>query len=75
MVILAIGFEHVEHNRLLKELKIDFDGRGNIYTDDMHQTSIPGIFSAGDAATGASLVVTAIKEGRAAAEAINDYLV
>jgi glutamate synthase (NADPH/NADH) small chain len=72
MVILAVGFEHVEHNRLLKELKIDFDGRGNISTDDSHQTNIPGIFSAGDAATGASLVVTAIKEGRAAAESIND---
>jgi glutamate synthase (NADPH) small chain len=74
IVILAVGFEHVEHNRLLKELKIDFDARGNIYTDDTHQTSIPAIFSAGDAARGASLVVTAIKEGRAAAEAINNYL-
>ena len=48
---------------------------GNISTDDSHQTNIPGIFSAGDAATGASLVVTAIKKGRAAAESINNYLV
>jgi glutamate synthase (NADPH/NADH) small chain len=74
LAILAIGFEHVEHNRLLKELNIEFDQRGNIKTDLMHQTNIPGVFAAGDAHQGASLVVTAIKEGRTAAEAINSYL-
>jgi len=74
MVILAIGFEHVEHNRLLEELGIDFNHSGNINTDYMHQTNKSGVFAAGDANSGASLVVTAIKEGRAAAESINAYL-
>lgn len=74
MVILAIGFKHVEHNRLLKEFEIDFDNRGNINIDNVHQTNKPGVFAAGDASTGASLVVTAIKEGRTAAKSINAYL-
>jgi glutamate synthase (NADPH/NADH) small chain len=74
LAILAIGFEHVEHNRLLRELEIEFDSRGNIRTDTMLQTNINGVFAAGDAHTGASLVVTAIKEGRSAAASINTYL-
>ncbi len=74
LVILAIGFEHVEHNRLLKELDLEFDQRGNIKTDARRQTSKAAIFAAGDSVTGASLIVTAIKDGRVAAAAINEYL-
>ena len=49
------------------------DARGNVATDD-YQTSIPGIFAAGDARRGQSLVVWAIAEGRKSAEAIDRYL-
>jgi len=40
----------------------------------MQETNIPGVFAAGDANSGASLVVTAINEGRIAAKSINAYL-
>ncbi len=49
------------------------DQRGNIATEN-YQSSIPGVFAAGDARRGQSLVVWAIAEGRKAAEAANEYL-
>lgn len=74
LVLLAMGFVHVEHNKLLDDLEVQFDPRGNIKYDSDYQTSSKGVFVAGDAGTGASLVVRAIYHGRKAAEAINDYL-
>lgn len=74
LVLLAMGFVHVEHNKLLDELKVQFDQRGNIKYNNDYQTSSNGVFVAGDAGTGASLVVRAIFHGRKAAEAINNYL-
>ncbi len=74
LVFLAMGFVHVEHNRLLQDLNLDFDGRGNIETPQPYQTSKEGVFTAGDANMGASLVVRAIYHGRQAAEAVNEYL-
>ena len=75
LVLLAMGFLHVEHNRLTDELGIEFDDKGNIKCGGAYATSADGVFVAGDAATGASLVVRAIHHGREAAKAINKYLV
>ena len=74
MVLLAMGFLHVEHDRLVDELEVELDSRGNIAGKDGYATSVPGVFTAGDAGTGASLVVRAIFHGREAAAAIDGYL-
>jgi glutamate synthase (NADPH/NADH) small chain len=74
LVLLAMGFVHVEHNKLLDELEVQFDQRGNIKFNSDYQTSSKGVFVAGDAGTGASLVVRAIYHGRKAADAIDGYL-
>jgi glutamate synthase (NADPH/NADH) small chain len=73
LVLLAMGFAGPRRRGLLKALNVDLDSRGNIATDDF-QTSIKGVFAAGDARRGQSLVVWAIAEGRKAAAAINRYL-
>ena len=74
LVLLAMGFLHVRHGRLLEELGVDYDARGSIRTDDQGHTSVRGVWSAGDAATGASLVVRAIFQGRQAARSIGEAL-
>ncbi|MDP6685685.1 MAG: FAD-dependent oxidoreductase, partial [Candidatus Omnitrophota bacterium] len=74
LVILAIGFIHPEHGRLLKELKLEFDPRGNVKTDPTYMTSVKGVFSAGDMRRGQSLIVHAIAEGRRTAHFIDKYL-
>jgi glutamate synthase (NADPH/NADH) small chain len=58
---------------LILHLGAALDARGNLATSE-YQTSIPGIFAAGDARRGQSLVVWAIAEGRQSAEAINRFL-
>jgi len=73
LVLLAMGFVHVVHRGLIEQLDLELDSRGNVVTRD-YMTSIPGVFAAGDAARGASLVVHAIYAGRQAAEAIDRYL-
>jgi glutamate synthase (NADPH) small chain len=74
LVLLAMGFLHAEHNRLTDELGVEFDEKGNIKCRDVCATSADGVFVAGDAGTGASLVVRAIHHGREAAKTINNYL-
>jgi glutamate synthase (NADPH/NADH) small chain len=74
MVLLALGFLHVKHSRLLDEMQCAFDERGNIKVGPDYATSVPGVYAAGDAHTGASLVVRTIWHGRRAAEAINRFL-
>jgi glutamate synthase (NADPH) small chain len=74
LVLLAMGFVHVKHNKLLEDLEVGFDGRGNIAYNDQFATSTPGVFTAGDAGMGASLVVRSIFQGREAAKAIDTYL-
>lgn len=73
LVLLAMGFVHVEHGRAVTDPEVEFDGRGNIKADSYH-TSVEGIFTAGDANTGASLVVRALNHGRLAAESVHDWL-
>jgi glutamate synthase (NADPH/NADH) small chain len=74
LVLLAMGFVHVEHGPLLHELGVSTDSRGNIITDANLMTSVPGVFGAGDAVMGASLVVRAIDMGRRAADGVRRYL-
>lgn len=74
LVFLATGFLHIEHNKFLEDLELKLDQRGNVMLDEYFSTSSPGVFVAGDSATGASLVVRAISHGRKAAEAINQQL-
>jgi glutamate synthase (NADPH/NADH) small chain len=74
LVLLAMGFVHVEHSKLLTDLGVQFDSRGNIQTDKNYMSSVPGVFAAGDAVRGASLVVWAINQGRQAAQAVDTYL-
>jgi glutamate synthase (NADPH/NADH) small chain len=74
LVLLAMGFTGPVRSRLLVDLGVELDGRGNIATDGAHRTSVPGVFAAGDAHRGASLIVWAIREGRDAAESIDRWL-
>ncbi len=74
LVLLAMGFIHVQHSKLLEDLAVEFDNRGNIKSSGGYATSANGVFTAGDAGTGASLVVRAIFHGREAAKQIDEYL-
>ena len=74
LVLLAMGFVHVEHGPLISDFDIRLDERGNIKVDNDHMTSTPGIFAAGDSMVGASLVVKAINHGRITAQSVNKYL-
>lgn len=74
LVLLSMGFVHPVHEGLISELGLDLDQRGNIKIEKNYSTSVKGVFAAGDAAQGASLVVTAIAKGREAAENVNKFL-
>jgi glutamate synthase (NADPH/NADH) small chain len=74
LVLLAMGFTGPVRNGLLEQLGVDINVRGNVATDDNYQTSVPGVFAAGDLRRGQSLVVWAISEGRKAARAIDLHL-
>jgi len=74
LVLLALGFLHTEHGTLVRELELPADRRGNLATAPDGSTKRPGIFAAGDAASGASLAVRAIASGRRAAAGIDAYL-
>jgi len=73
-VLLAIGFEGTEEGPLLTGLELARNRRGAIDCDADWQTASPGVFVAGDMHRGASLIVWAIAEGRAAASSIHAYL-
>jgi glutamate synthase (NADPH) small chain len=74
LALLAMGFVHPQHLGLVDQLGLAKDERGNI-TCANYETSVEGIFAAGDARRGQSLVVWAISEGREAARAVDQYLV
>ncbi len=74
LVLLAMGFVGAERHPLLETLGVRSDTRGAIKTDDHYMTSVPGVFSAGDARRGQSLVVWAIAEGRHAAHYLDAHL-
>jgi glutamate synthase (NADPH/NADH) small chain len=74
LVLLALGFTGPEPEDLGDQLELPFDERGNVERGGDYQTSQPGVFVAGDAGRGQSLIVWAIAEGRAAASAVDRYL-
>ena len=70
-----MGFTNPVKEGLLDQLGVALDGRGNVAADtNSYQTSLPQIFAAGDMRRGQSLVVWAIREGRQAARAVDEYL-
>jgi glutamate synthase (NADPH/NADH) small chain len=72
LVLLAMGFLGPELP-VLEQLGVERDGRGNVAATD-YATSAPGVFAAGDARRGQSLIVWAISEGRRCAEAVDRFL-
>jgi glutamate synthase (NADPH/NADH) small chain len=72
LVLLAMGFLGPEVP-LLEQLGVERDGRGNVAAAH-YETSAPGVFAAGDARRGQSLIVWAIAEGRKCAEAVDAWL-
>jgi NAD(P)H-dependent glutamate synthase small subunit len=74
LVLLAMGFLHLEHGRLVEELELERDEKGDLRVGSNYMTSVPGVFAAGDAMTGASLVVRSIDSGRLAAAAVDVYV-
>lgn len=74
LVLIAIGFSGPVSDGLIDGLAVNLDDRGNVETDDTFMTSVPRVFSAGDARRGQSLVVWAIAEGRRAAHYIDRYV-
>ena len=74
LVLFAMGFTGPEKPGLVDQLGVDLDERGNIARDRDYMTSERGVFVAGDAGRGQSLIVWAIAEGRAAAAAVDSFL-
>jgi glutamate synthase (NADPH/NADH) small chain len=74
LVLFAMGFTGPEKEGVVEQLGVDLDQRGNIVRDGAYMSTLPGVFVAGDAGRGQSLIVWAIAEGRAAAAAVDTYL-
>jgi glutamate synthase (NADPH/NADH) small chain len=74
LVTLAMGFVGPQKEGMLEQLGADLDGRGNVKRDADYQTSVEGVFCAGDMGRGQSLIVWAIAEGRSAAAGVDRYL-
>jgi glutamate synthase (NADPH/NADH) small chain len=73
LVLLAMGFLHPEQG-LLDQLGVEKDPRGNVKAVSPYTTSVDGVFAAGDARRGQSLIVWAINEGRQCARMVDRYL-
>jgi glutamate synthase (NADPH) small chain len=73
LVLIAIGFSHPEHGAIVDDLGLELDTRGN-FRAPKYETSAEGVFAAGDARVGQSLVVTAIAEGRRCARLADRHL-
>jgi glutamate synthase (NADPH/NADH) small chain len=78
LVLLAMGFLGPQHEGLVTQLAeaagLALDARGNLARDEEYTSSVPGVFVAGDAGRGQSLIVWAIAEGRACAAAVDKWL-
>jgi glutamate synthase (NADPH) small chain len=73
LVLIAIGFSHPEHAGAVEQLGLELDRRGNVKAP-AYASSRPGVFAAGDARIGQSLVVNAIAEGRRCARVVDRHL-
>ncbi|KRA37332.1 MULTISPECIES: glutamate synthase subunit beta [unclassified Nocardioides] len=74
LVLFAMGFVGPEQPGLVEQLGVELDERGNIKRSNNYATSVEGVFVAGDAGRGQSLIVWAIAEGRAAAAGVDEFL-
>lgn len=74
LALIAIGYQHPTHKGLIEQLGLQLTTAGMIKAGSQMQTSLPGVFVAGDAQRGQSLVVWALADGRRAAESIHTYL-
>ncbi|MEX1906774.1 glutamate synthase subunit beta [Janibacter sp. Y6] len=74
LVLLAMGFLGPQAQGLVEQLGVDLDERSNVVRDAQYMSTVPGVFVAGDAGRGQSLIVWAIAEGRAAAHGVDHYL-
>jgi len=74
LVFLSMGFVGPEGGGMLEQFGVELDGRGNVARDQSWSTNVDGVFVAGDMGRGQSLIVWAIAEGRAAAAAVDQYL-
>lgn len=73
LVLIAVGFTQPEHEGLLDDLGVAYDRRGNVKANTF-ATSVDGVYAAGDVRVGASLIVTAIAEGRRCARVVEAAL-
>jgi glutamate synthase (NADPH/NADH) small chain len=71
LVFLAMGFTGPEKGSWLEQLGVAFDERGNVVRNDSYESTVPGVFVAGDMGRGQSLIVWAIAEGRACAAGVD----
>ncbi|WP_026530650.1 glutamate synthase subunit beta [Haematomicrobium sanguinis] len=74
LVLLALGFTGPEESGMREQVNAAFDARGNLERDRDYMSATPGVFVAGDAGRGQSLIVWAIAEGRACAAAVDQWL-
>jgi glutamate synthase (NADPH/NADH) small chain len=74
LVFLAMGFTGPEKGSWLEQLGVAFDERGNVIRNDSYESTVPGVFVAGDMGRGQSLIVWAIAEGRACAAGVDTAL-
>jgi glutamate synthase (NADPH/NADH) small chain len=74
LVLLAMGFLGPQGPGVVEQLGVELDERSNVRRDKNFMSSVPGVFVAGDAGRGQSLIVWAIAEGRAAAAGVDAWL-
>jgi glutamate synthase (NADPH/NADH) small chain len=74
LVLLAMGFLGPQGAGVVEQLEVELDERSNVKRDKDYMSSVPGVFVAGDAGRGQSLIVWAIAEGRSAAAGVDAYL-
>ncbi|MBW9206195.1 glutamate synthase subunit beta [Mumia sp. zg.B17] len=74
LVLLAMGFTGPETDGVVSQLGVGLDERGNVSRDASYMTSVDGVFVAGDAGRGQSLIVWALAEGRSCAAGVDAYL-
>src|SRR5690606_38460240 len=74
LVLIAMGFTGPQTDAFTGQLRPQLTERGAFLRDDAYESSVPGVFVAGDAGRGQSLIVWAIAEGRAAAAAVDRFL-
>ncbi|WP_436773810.1 glutamate synthase subunit beta [Yinghuangia sp. YIM S09857] len=74
-VFLAMGFTGTDRaNGLIEQMGLEMDDRGNIARDGAYATNVDGVYVAGDAGRGQSLIVWAIAEGRSCAAEVDQWL-